>query len=78
MKGPKSGPEETVQNDDMVVGVPPLHVEPRTRQGIFVVAMLLCLSPAMGPPLALLLGLVLALTIGDPFAAWNRQATNWL
>ena len=67
-----------MQNDDMVVGVPPLHVEPRTRQGIFVVAMLLCLSPAMGPPLALLLGLVLALTIGDPFAAWNRQATNWL
>jgi len=40
--------------------------------------MLLCLIPAAGPPLALLMGLVLALTIGDPFAAWNQKATGWL
>ena len=57
---------------------PPLHVDPRARKAVFIVAMLLCLSPAMGPPLALLLGLVLALTIGDPFAKWNHTATGWL
>ena len=57
---------------------PPLHVDPRARKAVFIVALLLCLSPAMGPPLALLLGLVLALTIGDPFARWNHTATGWL
>lgn len=40
--------------------------------------MLLCLSPAMGPPLALLLGLVLSITLGDPFSRSNHSATSWL
>ena len=74
----KSGDEALLKNDGPVEEMPPLYVGPRTRQGIFVVAMLLCISPAMGPPLALLLGLVLALTIGDPFTAWNSKATSWL
>lgn len=56
----------------------PLHLPPRTHKAIFILAMLLCLSPAMGPPTALLLGLVLALTLGDPFAEFNHRATGWL
>lgn len=57
---------------------PPLHVGPDARKAIFIMAMLLCLSPAMGPPLALLLGLVLSITIGDPFADLNLKATGWM
>jgi uncharacterized integral membrane protein (TIGR00698 family) len=60
------------------VEAPPLHVDPRARNLIFIVAMLLCLIPATSPPLALLMGLVLALSIGDPFAEWNQKATGWL
>ncbi|HQV37461.1 MAG: putative sulfate exporter family transporter [Flavobacteriales bacterium] len=57
---------------------PPLHVGPNARKVVFIIAMLLCLSPAMGPPLALLLGLVLSITIGDPFSEFNHKATGWL
>ena len=45
---------------------------------IFLAAALLCLTPLVGPPLALLLGLVIAQTIGHPFLAYNHKATNWL
>lgn len=51
---------------------------PKGHKGLFIVAMMLCLSPAMSAPQALLLGLVLALTIGDPFPAFNHRATGWL
>ncbi|MBX2982414.1 MAG: putative sulfate exporter family transporter [Flavobacteriales bacterium] len=57
---------------------PPLHVGPHARKAVFIIAMLLCLSPAMSPPMALLLGLVLSITIGDPFANFNHKATGWL
>ncbi|MBS1944934.1 MAG: putative sulfate exporter family transporter [Bacteroidetes bacterium] len=57
---------------------PPLHVGPHARKAVFIIAMLLCISPMMGPPLALLLGLVLSITIGDPFAEFNHAATGWL
>lgn len=57
---------------------PPLHVGPNARKAVFIIAMLLCISPAMSPPLALLLGLVLSITIGDPFADFNHKATGWL
>ena len=57
---------------------PPLHVGPNARKAVFIIAMLLCLSPAMSPPMALLLGLVLSVTIGDPFANFNHKATGWL
>ncbi len=57
---------------------PPLQVGPNARKAVFIIAMLLCLSPAMSPPLALLLGLVLSITIGDPFSEFNHKATGWL
>ncbi|MFZ1618646.1 MAG: hypothetical protein WAT41_14960, partial [Flavobacteriales bacterium] len=64
--------------DDAADKGPPLHVGPNARKAVFIIAMLLCLSPAMSPPLALLLGLVLSITIGDPFADFNHKATGWL
>ena len=48
------------------------------RQIIFVIALIFCFSPFVDPPLALLLGLTLSLTIGHPYLHLNHKATNWL
>jgi len=46
------------------------------RKALFSVAVLLCLSPLMSPPFALLLGLVFALFIGHPYLHLNHKATT--
>src|SRR5437879_8911518 len=48
------------------------------RKIIFILAMLICLFPVMSPPLALLLGLILAQLIDHPFSDLNHKAINWL
>src|SRR6201996_4934621 len=48
------------------------------RQVIFGVAVILCLTPLVTPPLALLLGLVIALFVGHPFLQLNHKATHIL
>jgi uncharacterized integral membrane protein (TIGR00698 family) len=48
------------------------------RQTIFAVAVLLCLTPLVTPPLALLLGLVIAFFVGHPFLQLNHKATHIL
>jgi uncharacterized membrane protein YadS len=48
------------------------------RQVIFAVIVLVCLTPLVSPPLALLLGLFVALFIGHPFLHLNHRATNLL
>jgi len=73
-----SGPVATDATSEAPDKGPPLHVGPNARKAVFIIAILLCLSPAMSPPLALLLGLVLSITIGDPFADFNHKATGWL
>ncbi|MBS1587108.1 MAG: putative sulfate exporter family transporter [Bacteroidetes bacterium] len=45
---------------------------------IFLVAAAACLTPYIDAPVALLMGLVLALTIGHPYMHLNKKATNWL
>lgn len=50
-----------------------------TRQKIiFFLLIALCLLPFVSPPLALALGLILALTIGNPFPAETKKATKIL
>ncbi len=49
-----------------------------TRQLLFIGAVILCLTPVMSPPLALLLGLVIAQFIGHPYLHLNHKATHWL
>jgi uncharacterized integral membrane protein (TIGR00698 family) len=49
-----------------------------TRQIIFILAALCCLFPFMSPPLALLLGLIIAQLMEHPFLHLNHQVTNWL
>lgn len=48
------------------------------RQTIFAIAVLLCLTPLVSPPVALLLGLVIALFVGHPFLHLNHKATQML
>jgi uncharacterized integral membrane protein (TIGR00698 family) len=49
-----------------------------SRKVIFMLALLVCLSPGMSPPLALLLGLILAQLMENPFLSLNHKAINWL
>lgn len=48
------------------------------RQAFFWVAFLFCLSPLASPPLALVAGLLIALTVGHPYPQLNSKATNML
>ena len=53
-------------------------VRPVIRQGAFAVLFLLSLTPLVSPPLALLLGLGVALFAGHPFQQLNHRVTNIL
>ncbi len=45
---------------------------------VFFAAILFCLSPYASPPVALALGLLIALTIGHPYQKYNSKATKIL
>ncbi|SDO75111.1 conserved hypothetical integral membrane protein [Pedobacter steynii] len=49
-----------------------------TRKVVFLLAALLCLMPFMSPPLALLMGLILAQLMKHPYLHLNQKATNLL
>ena len=48
------------------------------RKIIFILVLLICLFPVISPPIALLLGLILAQLIENPYLHLNHKATNWL
>jgi len=48
------------------------------RQVLFAVAGLLCLTPLVSAPMALVLGLLIALFVGHPFLHLNHKATHLL
>jgi uncharacterized integral membrane protein (TIGR00698 family) len=48
------------------------------RKIIYTLALILCLFPIMSPPTALLLGLILAQLVENPFSHLNHKAINWL
>jgi uncharacterized integral membrane protein (TIGR00698 family) len=48
------------------------------RQVIFILVVLACLTPWVTPPLALVLGLFIALFVGHPFLQLNHKATHLL
>lgn len=50
----------------------------QSRKIIFLALAALCLAPFMSPPLALVLGLIIAQTIEHPYLHLNHQATNLL
>ena len=45
---------------------------------IFFLAIVACLTPFVSPPIALALGLIMALTIGNPFLPETQKTTNYL
>ena len=49
-----------------------------TREVIFLLAVVFCLSPLITPPVALLMGLVIAQFIGHPYLHLNHKATHIL
>ncbi len=49
-----------------------------TREVIFLLAVVLCLSPLISPPIALLMGLIIAQFIGHPYLHINNKATHIL
>ncbi|MBV8547770.1 MAG: putative sulfate exporter family transporter [Acidobacteria bacterium] len=48
------------------------------RVAIFAALLIFCVTPWASPPIALALGLALALTLGHPFASRNSKATKLL
>jgi len=48
------------------------------KQTAFLLALVFCFTPYASPPIALALGLLLALTIGHPFQKYNSKATKIL
>jgi len=48
------------------------------RKFIFFLLILVCLTPFVSPPIALILGLILALTIGNPFEIETQKFSSYL
>jgi uncharacterized integral membrane protein (TIGR00698 family) len=48
------------------------------RVAVFAALLIFCVTPWASPPIALALGLALALTLGHPFASLNSKATKLL
>lgn len=55
-----------------------MQLNERLRKIIFITAGAFCLMPFMSPPLALLLGLILAQLMEHPYTELNHKATNLL
>ncbi len=51
---------------------------PLASQIVFITAVAMCLTPWLTPPLALLIGLIIAQTTGHPFRQYNSKATQIL
>ena len=51
---------------------------PWTPRLVFFLAAAFCLSPWASPPIALALGLALALTLGNPYHDLSKNASKWL
>lgn len=49
-----------------------------TREVMFLLALVLCLSPYISPPIALLLGIIIAQFVGHPYLHLNHKATHVL
>lgn len=54
------------------------NIGPNTHKSIFIGCLTMCLLPVISPPVALILGLVVAQTIKNPFIHLNQKATNLL
>lgn len=49
-----------------------------TKKIIFILLLIFCLTPLISPPIALLLGIAVAQTMGNPYLYLNHKATSFL
>jgi uncharacterized integral membrane protein (TIGR00698 family) len=49
-----------------------------TKEILFILLALFCLTPFVSAPIALFLGLIFALTLGSPFSTFNKIASKYL
>ncbi|CAN5261211.1 putative sulfate exporter family transporter [soil metagenome] len=56
----------------------PINLPPNIQKAIFIAMALLCLMPFVSAPVALLLGIVIANLIGNPFKALVAKGTKYL
>lgn len=55
-----------------------VQVSPFIKKTIFILAIICCFTPFIDAPLALLLGFIIAQTIGHPFIQFNHKVTSLL
>ena len=55
-----------------------LNVNEHTRKAIFIIGIVLCLTPFISPAVALLMGLIIAQFTGHPYIHLNHKATHLL
>ena len=55
-----------------------LNVNENTRKAVFIICIVLCLTPFISPAIALLMGLVIAQFTGHPYLHLNHKATHLL
>jgi len=55
-----------------------VQISSLVKKIIFIVAIICCFTPFIDTPLALLIGFIIAQTIGHPFIQFNQKATSWL
>ncbi|TSJ43686.1 putative sulfate exporter family transporter [Mucilaginibacter corticis] len=55
-----------------------LNVNEHTRKAVFIIGIVLCLTPFISPAIALLMGLVIAQLTGHPYIHLNHKATHLL
>lgn len=51
--------------------------KPRLTKALFLVAMILCMTPWISAPVALMGGFLFTFFLGHPFSGLNHKATNW-
>ena len=66
--------QKVIQNESFIF----FKVNATLRQLIFVVLLLFCTTIFVSPPIALVLGLIVANLFGHPFLELNHKATNYL
>ena len=55
-----------------------VQISPLIKKSVFILAIICCFTPFIDEPLALLLGFIIAQTIGHPFIQFNHKATSLL
>lgn len=65
--------QKTQSNEDYL-----LNLNDNVRKVIFILTIVFCISPIASPPIALVLGIVLAQLIGHPFLQYNSKTVRLL